>query len=333
MNAIAKSPFAWLLRREHWESRRGFFWAQFWGAAALLIVTILGIIAVEALRMRAGVDGADVSTGLTRLLVNAKAHDYGTVNQILGFNMLIFGGIASIIFSFVVFFYLLGALYDDRRDRSILFWKSLPVSDTTTVISKIIAALVLAPLLATGVVLAGFVVWQVIASLWLLAHGVNPLVLIWAHGAPYAVWLHFLVAIPVNAVWALPTVGWLLFWSAAVRSKPFLWAVVTPILAAVLNWWIALLGLPHIGSEFFLKNLLARPLFSVIPGTWIGSEDMQQFAARFQTHSADYTFNGAIYDYGAIAHAFARPDMWIGAAAGIVLIGVAIWFRRWRDEA
>ena len=33
-------------------------------------------------------------------------------------------------------FYCLDALHGERRDRSILFWKSLPVSDLTTVLAK-----------------------------------------------------------------------------------------------------------------------------------------------------------------------------------------------------
>ena len=36
----------------------------------------------------------------------------------------------------VVVVYLLDCLYGERRDRSILFWRSLPVSDTQTVLAK-----------------------------------------------------------------------------------------------------------------------------------------------------------------------------------------------------
>ena len=63
---------------------------------------------------------------------------------------MLLGGVilACVVLAFVVFFYCLGALYDDRRDRSILFWKSLPLSDTQTVLSKLISALVVAPAIA-----------------------------------------------------------------------------------------------------------------------------------------------------------------------------------------
>jgi ABC-2 type transport system permease protein len=330
MNAIVKSPFAWLLKREYWESRRGFLWAQVSAAGVILAITILGIIAGEVFRARFGGDTSVHmgATNLSEMLRYASEHDVSGMIKALDMTLLLFGFIASIVLFFVVFFYLLGALYDDRRDRSILFWKSLPISDMGTVLSKVIAAVIIAPLIATGVVLAGYIGAQIVVSLWFLAHGVNPFGLLWAHWQPFSVWLHLLVMIPVNAVWALPTVGWLLLWSAAVRSKPFLWAVVIPIVAGVLNFWIGLLGLPHINHQFFWGDLVGRALLSVIPASWIAPNELA-------THGVNFVQGdqlGAI-SYSAMAHAFVLPQMWIGAVVGIALIAAAIWFRRWRDEA
>ena len=44
MNAIAKSPFAWLLKREYWESRRSFLRAQVIAAGVIIVLSILGVI-------------------------------------------------------------------------------------------------------------------------------------------------------------------------------------------------------------------------------------------------------------------------------------------------
>lgn len=335
MNAIVKSPFAWLLRREYWESRRGFLWAQVTAAGVILAITILGIIAGEVFRARMGIEGS-VHMGaanLSQMLQSATAHDVGQLVKALDLTLLLFAGVASMVLFFVVFFYLLGALYDDRRDRSILFWKSLPVSDTATVTSKVVAALVIAPLIATLAALAGYIAAQIIVSLWFLAHGVSPFALLWAHSEPFALWLRLLVMIPVDAVWALPTVGWLLLWSAAVRSKPFLWAVVIPIVAGVLNFWIGLLGLPNIDSRFFWGDLVGRALLSIVPAGWV-SANLSVPVVRLDHH--DMVVGGgdhlAAVSYSAMAHAFTLPSMWIGAAVGIALIAAAIWFRRWRDE-
>ncbi|MGH8113795.1 MAG: ABC-2 transporter permease [Rhodanobacteraceae bacterium] len=327
MNAITQSRFAWLLKREYWESRRGFLWAQIWAVAAILIITILGIIAGEVFRARfGGSENLHMGMNLSEMLRNGMSHNMVDVVKSLDMTMLLFGVVSAVVLFFVVFFYLLGALYDDRKDRSILFWKSLPLSDTSTVISKAVAAIIIAPLVAVVVVLAGYIGAQIVMSLWFLAHGLNPFGLLWAHTDPFSVWLHLLVMVPVNAVWALPTVGWLLFWSAAVRSKPFLWAVVIPIIAGVLNTWIGLLGLPHISAEFFWGDLVGRALLSVIPGSWI-APNSHQIGVHFMG-SGDF---GRI-SYSSMAHAFATPQMWIGAAVGIALIAAAIWFRRWRDE-
>src|SRR3546814_12295425 len=73
-----------------------------------------------------------------------------------------------IVLAFVVFFYCLGALYDERKDRSVLFWKSLPVSDAQTVLSKVASAVVVAPVLAviaSLVVMIGFMVMPIVVVL------------------------------------------------------------------------------------------------------------------------------------------------------------------------
>ncbi|MGH8117979.1 MAG: ABC-2 transporter permease [Rhodanobacteraceae bacterium] len=329
MNAIVKTPFAWLLKREYWESRRRFLWSQVAAACVILAITILGIIASEVFKGQVTADGAVHmgGTNLNQMLQMALTHDISQLVTALDMTLLLFGFISSIVLFFVVFFYLLGSLYDDRRDRSILFWKSLPVSDTATVGSKIITAVIIAPLIAVFVTLAGYIAAQIIMSVWFLAHGINPFGLLWAHVQPFSVWLHLLAMIPVNAVWALPTVGWLLLWSAAVRSKPFLWAVVIPIVAGALNFWIGLLGLPHANDQFFWINLVGRALLSIIPAGWITPNAQQlgfHFASSDQLDAISWT---------SMSHAFTTPQMWIGAAVGIALIAAAIWFRRWRDEA
>lgn len=323
MNSM--TTFGWLVKREYWEARRGFLWAPFWAAAAIIIITILGIIAGEVMKARLGMEHVYMGgASLSQMLREASADDIGQFVKMLDATMLLFGSIVAVVLSFVIFFYLLGALYDDRRDRSILFWKSLPLSDTGTVLSKVFAGIIIAPLIGVGIVLAGYVVTQIIVTIWLGAHGVNPFGFVWGHVEPFSVWLHLLAMVPVDAVWALPTVGWLLLWSSAVRSKPFLWAIIIPLVAGVLNIWVGLLGLPHIRQDFYWGQIAARLLLSVVPGGWMDPDSA--------SHTMHYGELSAI-SYPAMAQAFATPQMWIGAAVGIALIAAAIWFRRWRDEA
>ncbi|HEX5353090.1 MAG TPA: ABC-2 transporter permease [Rhodanobacteraceae bacterium] len=330
MNAIVKSPFAWLLKREYWEERRGFLWAQVIVAGVIIVLSILGIIVAEATRARWS-DHIRISDSgnLSGALQNALSHNMDGLVHALDATMLMFGMFAAIVLFFVTFFYLLGALYDDRRDRSILFWKSLPLSDTSTVISKVVSAVILAPLIAVVVVLAGYIVQQIVMSIWFAAHGLNPFPLLWAHTGPFSTWLHMLAMIPVDAVWALPTVGWLLLWSAVVRSKPFLWAVAVPIIVGVLNFWIQLLGMPHVNLRFMWGDLVGRSLLSVFPGSWMAVYANTPDIVRL----ADMNdVNRHVGTYGMMYHVFATPEMWIGAVVGIALIAASVWFRRWRDE-
>jgi ABC-2 type transport system permease protein len=327
MNAIAKSPFAWLLKREYWESRKGFLWAPFWTVCVLLVISVLSIATLEIFRSRFS-ENLNISTNgtnLNEMLNNALSHNTSVLVKGLDASMLSIGVIAGTVLTFVVFFYFLGALYDDRRDRSILFWKSLPVSDTATVASKVVSGVLVAPLITVGIVLAAYVCNQVIYSLWFAAHGLNPFTLIWAHIEPFQIWLHMLAMVPLYVFWALPTVGWLLFWSAAVRSKPFLWAVVIPIAAGALNSWIALLGIPHINVEFFWSQLVARSLLSVVPTGWVTVMN----AGNLSDAPEAIRHFGS---YAQMAHVFATPELWIGTIVGIALIAAATWFRRWRDE-
>ena len=329
MNSM--TTFGWLVKREYWETRRGFLWAPFWAAAAIIIITILGMIAGEVMKARLG-GGDHVYMGgisLSQMLSHASADDLAQMGKALDATMVAFAVIVGIVLSFVIFFYLLGALYDDRKDRSILFWKSLPLSDTGTVLSKVIAAIIIAPAIAVAVVLAGYISLQVLVSLWLLGHGANPIPLLWLHADPFALWFRMLVTIPVSAIWALPTVGWLLLWSAAARSKPFLWAIIVPIIVGVLNLWVGLLDLPHIRESFYWRDLFGRALFSMIPGSWVSP---QMGEAGFAAHHGEMVTRGLL-SYESMGRALTTPDMWIGAAVGVALIAAAIWFRRWRDEA
>lgn len=326
MNTSTATTFGWLVRREYWESRKGFLWAPFWTGAANLILIVLALLAGEVTANRFG-SHVSIGISLDRLLQSASANDLAQIGQGMDAALLAFAFIISVVLTFVVFFYLLGALYDDRRDRSVLFWKSLPISDTATVLSKVVSAILVAPLIAIVVILAAFLGAMVIASLWLLIHGANPLILLWSHGEPFGVWLRLLATIPINAIWALPTVGWLLFWSAAARGKPFLWALLIPVVFGVLNGWVGLLGLPHIDAATYWGQIAGRLLLSVIPVSWL-RPTAQDFSAHI--HGAS---DLAQISYPVMGHALLMPQMWIGAAVGIILIAAAIWFRRWRDDA
>jgi len=314
-----------LLKREYWEHRGGFFWAPVWVCAVVIIVTVLGILSAEVFRAHAQVH---MGFSLEELRQNISANDLAEAGNALDMAQLVFGGITCISLFFVLFFYLLGALYDDRRDRSVLFWKSLPITDTSTVASKVLSAMFVAPALAFVIATAAYVLFLVLIVLWAGAHGLNAFPAVMA-AHPLGMFWRLLLTIPVDAIWALPTIGWLLFWSATARSKPFLWAVILPIVAVALNGWFGMLGLPHVGGEVALKSIVGRLLLSVMPGAWL-SADGGLGARRFSFGADEHVLT--MFDPSRIYALFASPNLWIGAVAGLALIAGAIWFRQRRIE-
>jgi ABC-2 type transport system permease protein len=160
-------------------------------------------------------------------------------------------------------------------------------------------------------------------------HGVNALpAVIAAH--PFGMFWRLLLTVPVDALWALPTIGWLLFWSAYARSKPFLWAVILPIVAVVLNTWFGWLGLPHVGGEIALKTVVGRLLLSVMPGSWISAGGSGFGARHFSFGDDEHVLTS--FDPGHVYGLLATPNLWIGVVAGAALIAAAIWFRQRRIE-
>ena len=334
MNAITTSPakapvphatarFKWLLRREYWENRGGFFWGPVIAGAIIVgLNLILAVIGSIAARRSMGSSGF--------VFDNADTHEVGQALGAMGDGMLVGGVIvACIVLAFVVFFYALGCLYDDRRDRSILFWKSLPVSDGQMVLSKLAWALVLAPVLAVAIgLLIGLALW-LISALTITVNGVPAAHAVFTQSHPLRIIGGVLACLPVYMAWALPTIGWLMFCSAAARSKPFLWAVLVPVLACVVISMTTILPGVDIAHDRVWYTLAYRGLLSAVPGAW------------FPTISGVVDTSGAINTPDDLAgainlarswQAFASADLWIGAVVGIALIAAAIRLRRWRDE-
>ncbi len=323
----------WLLKREYWENRGGFLYAPFIAGAVSLVMSTLGIVlGLFALRRAAAdgnlnVDGINVN-GLDLALLTGKldAADRVQLGQAMDLTVTLSSTWPFIVLGFVVFFYCLGALYDDRRDRSILFWKSLPLSDTQTVLSKALSALLVAPLIAVAASLLTMLCFMAMLSIVVLAHGGSPLALLWGPSHPLTLAAGHLAWIPVYALWALPTAGWLLLCSAWAKSKPFLWAVMLPVFAGVVVSTTNVMQLFGSGAGWFWQHVVGRLLLGAFPGTDLlyraqpagRNEDMQNLATLLSPSSQLRTL--------------ATPELWIGAAFGVVFIILAIRLRRRAGE-
>ncbi|RMH94992.1 hypothetical protein EBB59_01105 [Lysobacter pythonis] len=325
----------WLLKREFWEHRGGFLWAPVVAGAIFLFFTLLGGGTGQLMFARysdqvVDFEGKEVplsSMNWNDLFANVPTEKLRQLSDAINGITLMSAFWPLLVFGFVVFFYLLGALYDERRDRSVLFWKSLPVSDGLTVWSKLLTALLVAPLTAVLVALAVMLGFGILVSLFIAINGGNPFTIYWAQLRPFRLLTLLFSWIPIYMLWALPTAGWLMLCSAWARSKPFLWAVLVPLLAGVLVSWFEFFD---IGSNWFWEHIVARLLTSAWPLShlfgmtkgprFIGSGGSGDQLAQ----NLSLVFGGDVYR---------NPSLWIGAAAGIAMILLAIRLRRWRDDA
>jgi ABC-2 type transport system permease protein len=316
----------WLVKREFWEHRGGFIWAPVITGIVFLVLNLMGVVSGEVFGSRHGfnlgsLDGQDLASKIQSLDV----HQAQEVGSALDLAMLSSSGLISVVFAFVVFFYCLGALYDDRRDRSFLFWKSLPISDTATVLSKVIAAGVIAPIVVVICGVLTGIAMLLIFALALSFHGVSVWsLLVLAH--PFQMIGFLIGSIPLYLLWALPTVGWLMLCSSWARTKPFLWAAVIPVALGVMISWFNLLGSEGFKSSWYWREIVVRILFSVFPGGWLRDSAATQLGK--DPESIGHFFN--------LSNSYAvlgTPDIWIGAVAGIAMLAGAVWFRRWRDDS
>lgn len=245
------SRFWMLLQREYWEHRGAFFWTPL-----VLSVMLVGLMLLALIAVRVGIADVDnesmamAADGLAKFA--AESHEFRA--KAMSAMLMQPATLIGFVLYVVIFFYLLGSLFDDRKDRSILFWKSLPVSDWETVISKLLMALFIAPLIYTVFIISVQFLMLVMISVGAIFVADVPLwQTFWQPSGLHRVALLSIVSFFYYSLWWLPLAGWLMLASSIARRAPFLYAVIPPVLVVVaevlLNW----LGVISTGGVAFLK--------------------------------------------------------------------------------
>ncbi|MEN1729105.1 MAG: hypothetical protein AAGJ52_11760, partial [Pseudomonadota bacterium] len=265
MNAQTLKTIWALLRRELWESPIAFKWAPV-GVSILLVFS-----AVVAL-----IIGTQVDAGLAsffdgmRLLSERPAEDK---------SLAVSAGLFALATQYfwlmiiVILFYLSGCLFDDRKDRSILFWKSLPVSDSMTVTSKILTACLLIPAMYLLVVILTQLFFLLGATVLGFMAGINPFTTFWFPANLPKLWTVMALGLIVQALWLLPIYAWFVFCSS--------WAPRLPIMIAI--------GVPA-GISLIQHSWTLATSFS-LPGTNIGWIIIQRFGGGLLPSNINITFN------------------------------------------
>ena len=228
----------------------------------------------------------------------------------------------------VGFFYSIEALHGERRDRSILFWKSLPISDSMTVMSKLAMAAFVVPLITIIMATATSLLVLLMFCITLTFKGVNMFAPLFTTPTVYLTPLHIVSLLPVYVLWALPTMGWLMMVSSWARSKAFLWAVGVPLLSVMMLYWVARMFHLQWDIAWYAKNVIARILLGVLPGVWFPFTGVE----RGQLVAPDQISIGMSAISTQSWATLSNPELWIGVAAGAAMIYVAIRMRRWREE-
>lgn len=316
------STLLWLVRREYWENRGGFLWAPFWAGASILLITALGIISAEVTGMNAQIN---VGVSLQLLMADVTSEQLVAAGRGLDTVQLAFAAICLVAMGFVLFFYLLGSLYDDRRDRSVLFWKSLPLSDTQMVVAKVIAATLVAPVLALAIASLAYALFLLMTMVWAAFHGASMWPAI-SQAQPLRTFATLLLIIPLSMLWSLPTVGWLMLCSAWARSKPFLWATLLPLGA-----WIAVTWLGLIAGKVPYSDAMGPMIARILGGTWQGGWLFSSADVSPTLVMGGETSLTTLH-LANLGKVLTMPSMWVGAIAGIAMVALAIWLRGRRIE-
>jgi ABC-2 type transport system permease protein len=241
--------------------------------------------------------------------------------------------IFTMVLAFVVFFYLLGSLYDDRKDRSILFWKSLPASDTLTVASKLFSAMFLAPLIFWVVYVLTHILIMALFSVVVIMLGENPWTLFISLGSPFEAWSLVLASYFAQSFWALPLYGWLMLVSAFAPRIPLLFAILPPVILGVLQLWV----------DFLKTFTLNDNLFGLF-GHWFANSPVI-FSVDVNTDATGVESIGAglgipltgDYDHAVtLSNMFDRlfsTNMLVGLAIAAVFFAGTLWLRRRATES
>jgi ABC-2 type transport system permease protein len=233
--------------------------------------------------------------------------------MIYGVTIVSFTVFQLVVLGFVIFFYLLDSLLSERKDRSILFWKSLPVSDSQVVGSKVLTALVTTPIY---VLLVSAATQLVFAVVWWLRMRNGPLAeLLIPFDA--GVWLDvqggtWLFAF-VTILWYLPIAGYLLLVSVWARKNAFLWAVL-PIVGILLAE--GLLMQSHRFADFLGRRFAG--VFQIIGYEHERIADGRESLALFAKHAATV---------------LTHWETWAGVAVAAAAFFAVVRIRRYRDDS
>lgn len=296
-------PFYWSVRRELWENP-----AIYLAPLTVAAVALFGFL-ISTVGLPGAVRRAEATAEVARFAVPGDVVAAKAASRASNALEIPYDAVAGLVFMtalVVGFFYCLSALHGERRDRSILFWKSLPVSDLMAVLGKAFVPLAIAPVVVFAVVFPTHLIMLAWSSLVMGANGLSMSQLTPHLPFPF-LWAGLARGLIVMALWYAPVVGWLLLVSAWARRMPILWAF---------GPWVAICIVERLA---FNSKLVLGLLADRLTGG---------YAIAFEGSSGRSIHGLADLDPTPV---LVHPGLWLGLAVAAALLAGAVRLRRYRD--
>lgn len=297
-----------LVRRELWE-HRAIYIAPLVIALVMSLMSLTGQVTISAF-------GHEVDLAIIGASSAGEIERQAAITAIL----MVFTSIFALGAWILMIFYSLDALYAERRDKSILFWRSLPVTDAETVISKLLTAVLVIPLTAFAFVVVTHLLNLILWSIWLSIQGGDAGHILWSAAPLFDNWAATLIIAVAMPLWLSPLIGWFLFVSVFTRRSPLLIAFLPMFVVPMLEKLVSSTSL--FWDAIFVRSV-RPPLFKGIDVSRIFDEDNFQIAADTASLLAKID----------LARFLSSPSMWLGLVVCGLFTTAAIYIRRYRDES
>lgn len=293
------NPVKTLLLREYWENRRSIL------ITPIVIATFMAVMLLGTLIFQGSIHMNGMVLTLSDVMDNFSDHDAEKLEEHI--HLLLLASAIPIWIGtwFCMVFTALSSLYDERKDSSILFWKSMPISDTQTVLSKLLTVTIIAPLVSVVIALVYQIFILIVGSLMILGTDFNPLTLLWGPANLPLLLVNEIVTFTMYGLWALPIFAWFMLASVIAKRTPLLVATIPLVLTIVFEKifmgtrYIATFIRDHLGLEQVLGN---------------------QFNDRFDDIPS--------LDTLAMLKSGAEPELWFGLALAAALLYGTILLRK-----
>jgi len=309
MTVTTMSSFKALVIREYWEHRRALLIAPASIAAFFAGLLILGALTGDFIATNNGHEFF-VMEHLPKAVAEFESLDSEEREQGVQIGLYAPRVLFGFIMLIICLFYSLASLYDERKDRSILFWKSLPISDTSTVLSKMMTVCLAIPVMYF-IVTTGFQLFLLLYATVVAWFGGSLGVTIWTSSNLFSVLFNGLFSMVAASLWLAPLWAWLIFASSWAKKTAFLWGSLPIFLLGIAEAWI------------FQTSELVEMIGKRIAGGFI------VLNSNLNHLVGNDMFDGESIDWYSI---FGYMEFWGGLIVSGVFLAGAIYIRRFRDE-